>query len=69
VEWGFGEVGLEAIVATTMAVNWASRRVMEKAGLRYVRTVHIDWPEPLPGSEGGDVEYEITREAWVASRR
>jgi len=68
VEWGFRDAGLERIVATTMAANRASQRVMEKAGLRYVRTVHLDWPEPLPGSEMGDVEYEITRDAWVASR-
>jgi RimJ/RimL family protein N-acetyltransferase len=66
VEWGFQEAGLNTIVATTMAVNHASRRVMEKAGLRYVRTVHMDWPHPLAGSEMGDVEYEIAREAWLA---
>jgi RimJ/RimL family protein N-acetyltransferase len=64
VEWGFQEAGLNAIVATTMAVNHASRRVMEKAGLRYARTVHLSWAEPLPGSEMGDVEYEIAREDW-----
>jgi len=39
-----------------------SRRVMEKAGLRYARTVHLDWPEPLPGNEHGDVEYRLLRE-------
>ena len=53
------------IVATTMAVNAGSRRVMEKAGLRYRRTVHMDWPDPLPGAEHGDVEYEITRAQWL----
>lgn len=68
VAWGFHDDGLDAIRATAMAVNRASRRVMEKAGLRYVRTVHSDWPEPIPGSELGDVEYEITREAWAANR-
>jgi alkaline phosphatase D len=31
-----------------MAVNPASRRVTEKAGLAYVRTLHLQWgPEPL----------------------
>ena len=64
VEWGFQEAAMSAIVATTMAVNQASRRVMENAGLRYVRTVHKSWAEPLPGSEMGDVEYEIAREDW-----
>jgi len=23
------------------------------------------WPEYLPGAEHGDVEYALTREAWV----
>jgi RimJ/RimL family protein N-acetyltransferase len=30
------------LVAITMAVNTGSRRVLEKAGLRYLRTVHLD---------------------------
>jgi RimJ/RimL family protein N-acetyltransferase len=53
------------IVATTMAVNHASRRVLEKAGLRYTRTVYLDWPDPLPGNERGDVEYQLDRGDWV----
>lgn len=56
---------VQRIVATTMAVNAGSRRVMEKAGLRYLRTVHVDWPDPLSGTEHGDVEYEITRAQWL----
>lgn len=56
---------VQRIVATTMAVNAGSRRVMEKAGLRYLRTMHMDWPDPLPGTEHGDVEYEITRAQWL----
>ncbi|HSZ52780.1 MAG TPA: GNAT family N-acetyltransferase [Caulobacteraceae bacterium] len=64
VEWGFVESGLDRIMATTMAANQASRRVLEKVGLVHVRTVHKDWPDPLPGSEMGDVKYEIAREAW-----
>ena len=61
---GFAEVGLERIVAKTMAVNHASRRVLEKAGLAHVRTVYPHWRDPIPGSELGDVEYEITRDVW-----
>ena len=38
---------------------------MEKAGLRYARTVHLDWPEPLDGNEHGDVEYRLLREDWL----
>jgi hypothetical protein len=47
-----------------MAVNHASRRVMEKAGLEYVRTFHLEWEDPLPGTEYGEVEYALTRDDW-----
>jgi RimJ/RimL family protein N-acetyltransferase len=62
----FTELGVSCIVATTMAVNAGSRRVLEKAGLTYARTVYLDWPEPLPGNEHGDVEYQLDRSVWVA---
>ena len=52
-----------------MAINTASQRVMEKAGLRYVRTFHTDWHEKIPGDEHGDVEYALTREEWKAAGR
>jgi RimJ/RimL family protein N-acetyltransferase len=47
-----------------MAVNAASRRVMEKAGLTYVRTFHQEWPERIEGDEHGDVEYALTKTDW-----
>ncbi|ANZ40676.1 GNAT family N-acetyltransferase [Lentzea guizhouensis] len=61
---GFTTGGVERVFATTMAVNTGSRRVMEKCGLRYVRTFFLDWDEPLPGAEHGDVEYALTRQEW-----
>ena len=61
---GFTELGVVRVFATTMAVNLASRRVMEKAGLRYVRTFHLSWPEYIDGAEHGDVEYALTRAEW-----
>ena len=61
----FTELGARRIVATTMAVNTASRRVLEKTGLKYTRTVYLDWPAPLPGNEHGDVEYELDRSDWA----
>lgn len=64
VAWGFESAGYERIIASTMAVNHASRRVMEKIGMHYLRTVHVDWPEPIRGSEQGDVWYEVTRKRW-----
>jgi RimJ/RimL family protein N-acetyltransferase len=63
----FTELGVEEIVATTMTVNTRSRAVMEKAGLRYARTVYLNWPDPLPGNEHGDVEYRLRRDDWLAA--
>lgn len=61
VEWGFTLGGYERIVACTMSVHTASRRVMEKVGMRYWRTEFPVFTDPLPGSEEGDVWYERTR--------
>jgi uncharacterized protein len=51
-------------VAFTMAVNAASRRVMEKSGLAFVQTFHEDWPDPILGTEQGEVEYAVDRADW-----
>ena len=61
---GFTEHGVERVVAGAMAVNIASRRVMEKAGLRLVRTFHQSWPYRIEGDEHGDVEYALHRAEW-----
>jgi len=66
VRLAFTGLGALEVVATTMAVNTGSRRVMEKAGLRYARTVLLDWPDPLDGNEHGDVEYRLRRAEWLA---
>jgi RimJ/RimL family protein N-acetyltransferase len=68
IDKAFGELGVDRVYATTMAVNRASRRVMEKAGLRFVRTFHADWPVRIPGDEEGDVEYAIERGEWENDR-
>lgn len=68
IERGFTEQGVRKVVAETMFVNAGSRRVMEKCGLRHVRTYHQDWPDPLPGTEHGEVVYELTREEWLTAR-
>jgi RimJ/RimL family protein N-acetyltransferase len=61
---GFTELGVERVFAETRTANQASRRVMEKAGLMYVRTIHQDRPNATPGSEHGEVEYALTRAEW-----
>jgi RimJ/RimL family protein N-acetyltransferase len=68
IDKAFTELGAERVYASTMVVNVASRRVMEKAGLRYVRTFHADWPVRIPGDEHGDVEYAIDRDEWEQNR-
>ena len=68
IDKGFTELGVHRVYAETMAVNVASRRVMEKCGLRHVRTFVSDWPERIPGDEHGDVEYALTRAEWAAGR-
>ena len=59
--WGFGAGLYDKVVATTLTVNHGSRRVMEKIGLRYSRTVPVPAPEMFPGCEQGEVWYEIDR--------
>jgi RimJ/RimL family protein N-acetyltransferase len=64
IDKGFAELGVERVVASTMVVNVASRRVMEKAGLRFVRIFHQPWPYYIEGEEEGDVEYALLKSEW-----
>lgn len=66
---GFATIELNVVRAETMAVNQASRRVMTRLGMRHVATDHREWHDPLPGSEHGEVIYEINRSVWVTARR
>ena len=61
---GFTELGARRVVAETMAANLASRRVLEKAGLNFVRTFHQPWPYRIDGRELGDVEYALSKDEW-----
>ncbi len=42
----------------------ASRRVMEKAGLKLARTFHQPWPYPIDGDQFGEVEYALDKSGW-----
>lgn len=68
VDLAFTHRRAQRVFAETMAVNKASRRVMEKAGLRYMRTFHIEFDDPIPGTEHGEVAYELTRDQWKKRR-
>lgn len=61
---GFTELGARRVVAETMVVNLASRRVLEKAGLHLVRIFHQPWPYQVDGRELGDAEYALTETEW-----
>jgi RimJ/RimL family protein N-acetyltransferase len=61
---GFTELGVQRVLAETMAVHTASRRVMEKAGLSLTRSFRQPWPYVIKGDEYGDVEYSLTRAEW-----
>jgi RimJ/RimL family protein N-acetyltransferase len=68
IRMGFESPAVRRVVAETMAVNLASRRVMEKAGMRLVRSFHAEWPVRIAGDEHGDVEYAITRAEWESNQ-
>jgi RimJ/RimL family protein N-acetyltransferase len=68
IDAAFATLGARRVTAQTMAVNERSRRVMERCGMRLVRTFHLAWDDPLPGAEQGEVEYELTLDAWERAR-
>jgi RimJ/RimL family protein N-acetyltransferase len=61
--------GAQRVFAQTMAVNTRSRAVMERLGLRLGRTFLLHFEDPLPGTELGEVEYEVLRFEWDARHR
>lgn len=65
----FTELGMDRVVADTMAVNTRSRQVMMRSGLRFVRVFHVHFDDPLPGTEYGEVEYALDRDTWEAGGR
>lgn len=60
-EYGFGELDLDEIVAVARPENIASRRVMEKLGMLY------DYTGEFYGRDL--VHYSITRREWESRRR
>jgi RimJ/RimL family protein N-acetyltransferase len=64
IDKAFRELGARRVFASTMTINIASRRVMMKAGLRFVRLFFQEWPDAIPGDHLGDVEYALTRAEW-----
>jgi RimJ/RimL family protein N-acetyltransferase len=67
--YGFDHIGLDRIIAQTLSVNAASRAVMERVGLTYVRTFPTSMTAPVEGVGQGEVEFEMTRKQWERSIR
>jgi RimJ/RimL family protein N-acetyltransferase len=67
IRYGFEDRCLDRIFAQTMAVNAASRATMEPVGLTFKRAFVSGEPydDLVPGAEHGEVEYEVTRTAWL----
>jgi RimJ/RimL family protein N-acetyltransferase len=63
----FTDLGVDRVVAHTMAVNRPSRRVLEKCGLTLVRSFHSPETPAIPGADLGEVEYALTRARWQAT--
>jgi len=68
IDRGFTELGVERVFAHTMTLNAASRRVLEKCGLRLVGTSPYDGPFEIEGAELGQVEYALTKVEWEAGQ-
>lgn len=68
VDKAFEDPRVRRVLAETMVVHRASRRVMEKCGMSVVRHFHADWPDRIPGDELGDVQYAIDRATWERLR-
>jgi RimJ/RimL family protein N-acetyltransferase len=64
ISMGFTDLGVKRVFAHTMAVNTASRRVMEKCGLTLVRTTPYEGTDVIEGAEHGEVEYALTKPEW-----
>jgi RimJ/RimL family protein N-acetyltransferase len=62
----FDVIGQRRVIAQTMATNVGSQGVMKAVGMRYTRTYFPVWESPIPGADHGEVEYEMTREMWLA---
>jgi len=71
---GFTELGVRRVIATTYEDNLASRRVMEKVGMKLVRRFRLSLEALMNADsfhatslevwDGDDVEYALERADW-----
>ena len=50
---------VSTVIATMMAVDVVSRRLMEKAGLHLVQRLRSETTEPTAAAARGEVEYAL----------
>jgi RimJ/RimL family protein N-acetyltransferase len=68
IDKAFTDHPIRRVLAETSAIHLASRRVMEKSGLRLVREFDAGYPPISPDDVLGDVEYAIDRDEWERQR-
>ncbi len=76
VDNGFDASALARVIATTYEENLASQRVLEKLGMRHVRSFRLTPDDILSADthhvdstdvwDGDDLEFAMTRSAWFA---
>ena len=62
----FGCEQVEKVLASTMAANRGSRRVLEKIGMTHTATWSAEARQAVPGWQDGEVGYEVQRGAWLS---
>jgi RimJ/RimL family protein N-acetyltransferase len=65
IDKGFAELGARRVMATTLAENAASIRVLEKVGLTLARRFRYEGPDPAAWHVGREaVEYALDRDDY-----
>lgn len=67
VDQAFACPDVQRVVASTMAVNTASRAVLAKAGMTLVDSWVGTWKDPIEGWEQGEVRYAVERSSWSSA--
>ena len=68
IDKAFLEHPVRRVLAETAGFHTASRRVMEKCGMRLIRDFDAGYPPLSPEDVLGDVEYAIDRGDWERQR-
>lgn len=67
VDQAFARPEIDRVLASTMAANTGSRRVLEKVGMAHTASWAARGRNEVSGRQDGEVGYELTRAAWAAA--